>query len=232
MHFIRGIFGGSVGDGAHGFFTKYGRGDFSGPVLGVKVGKGVLRVTGSPEYCGGVGWVLAGSVEGSLDVSGCIYSRVDFRGALSGLGVDFLDKTKKGYYTVELDSELDSGVLKGVYESVGDGFPLLNVKGDKPWSLSSGKKLPKPGGGVKDNFVKASLGGSALGLLMEDLLFDVDGGFKGASVSHRYVIDEVVAPGDVKDPGEARIRAKRKGKVVRTVVVDGSERTSECSLLV
>jgi hypothetical protein len=223
MHFIRQLFTGSMEEWVHGFFTRYGRGVFNGPVLGVRRGKGVVKVDGSPEYCSSVGWILASSCQGVLNVSGSIYSKTDYRDAVRGLGVEFEDKTRKGYYTVNIKGVLDAGVLKGVYEAVPDGFILLSVKGERPWNLKSGKKPPKPGGEVKEGFFKASLGDAAVDLILDELLFDVEPGFREARVEHRYVIEDIIVLEGVENAAEARLRAKRKGRIERKTIVDGVE---------
>ena len=72
---------------------------------------------------------------------------------------------------------------------------------------------------------------SALQLLMDGILFDVDkkrvvsdknsGGIK---VSHTYVIKEMVVPEEYKnDFAAARIHAKRMGVIRRVVEVDGEK---------
>lgn len=148
MNFVKHFFVGSPEEWVHGRFTRYGRGVFDGPVAEAKVGRGI-RVSGSEEYCNAVGFVVVDSCPGLFDVSGSVVGKGDFRGLLRDAGVAFKDKSKKGFYAVEVSGELSSEVLKRVYLSAGDASVLLSLKsvGDKAFGLKCKKKLPKPGGG-------------------------------------------------------------------------------------
>ena len=221
-----------VEDSSHGFFTKYGRGEFNGPVLTVKQGKGAFKVSGTPEYCSMIGEIIASSASCDFDVKGSIFSKSDFRDDIREIGLDFEDKTKKGYFIANFKSVIEPGLLKPVYQAIPDGYVFLSLKGDKPWSINAGKKPPKPGGKIKETFFKASLGLESLDMLREELLFDVEGDFTEVRIENTYIIDEIVVPSDIKNASEARIHAKRKGKIRRKVTVDGVENTTEKEMIV
>ncbi|MFH1788765.1 MAG: hypothetical protein ABH834_05255, partial [Candidatus Altiarchaeota archaeon] len=98
--------------------------------------------------------------------------------------------------------------------------------------VRSKKKPPKPGSRVDDNFATADFDSRVAGFLRDEFLFDVSGEFKDVSVSHRYVIEGIVPPDGVSDPARIRVEAKRKGRVDRTVTVDGRETKTSADLLV
>jgi hypothetical protein len=164
-------------------------------------------------------------------VDGSLYSKLDFRDTLSGVGVEFDDKSKvrQGYFVAYVEDELSSSVLVDVYEKVPYATILLNLRGDKA-KLKCKKKPPKPGGEKDASFCSGILDLSVRRKLMDKVFFDV-GEFKEARVENRFIIDELVIPADVS-PAEARLQAKRKGRVERTVVADGVEKKSECKFLV
>ena len=141
-------------------------------------------------------------------------------------------ETKKGYFIANFKSVIEPGLLKPVYQAIPDGYVFLSLKGDKPWSINAGKKPPKPGGKIKETFFKASLGLESLDMLREELLFDVEGDFTEVRIENTYIIDEIVVPSDIKNASEARIHAKRKGKIRRKVTVDGVENTTEKEMIV
>ncbi|MFH1054544.1 MAG: hypothetical protein V1744_00460 [Candidatus Altiarchaeota archaeon] len=229
MHYIRQLFEGKTEDWIHALFTKYGRGDFAGPACEVGVGKDI-KFTGSVEYCTTFGW-LAASSGGDFKAEGGIYSKVDFREVLERLGVDFDDKSKEkqGYFVAALSGELKSDVLVEVYEKTPHATVLLNLTGGKV-KFKCKKKPPKPGGDKEVKFCSGALDASVLGKLKSEIFFDLQD-LKKAKVEHRIIVEDLVIPAGM-DAREARLQAERKGKIVRTVTVDGVEKKSECKFQV
>jgi len=65
----------------------------------------------------------------------------------------------------------------------------------------------------------------------EEFLFDATEG-KKFEISHDYLITEIIPPKDEKDFEKIRILAKRKGKIIRKMNVDGKEIKSEKEFMV
>ena len=229
MHFIRQLFEGKPEEWVHALFTRYGRGDYAGPAFEADIGK-AIKFKATVEYCSAF-VRLAALSGGSLDVEGAIYAKSDFRNVLDGLGVEYDDKSKpkKGIYVAQVKGELDSEVLVKVCEGAASAIILLNLTGSNS-KLKCKKKPPKPGGERELDFCSGQVDLSVLPKLKEDLLFDVSE-FKSVKVDNRFIIEELVIPQGLS-PGEARLQAKRKGILSRTVTVDGKERKSDCPLLV
>ncbi len=123
-----------------------------------------------------------------------------------------------------------------IYQEAEDEKVILNLSSledKKKWKLNGKKNLPSPGK-VDNKFFTGTLGLEALASLKEELLWDSDKeGFKEADISHKYTIDELIIPEEYKNNfTEARLRAKRKGKVKRVLVVDGQREEKESGLLV
>jgi len=96
---------------------------------------------------------------------------------------------------------------------------LLNIKVDD-FKLSVKGSIPKPGGKIKDNFCSATLPLNTL----DEFAFDFDQNFSEASIVNKFVITDLEVPDEYKnDPAMARLMAKRKGKLIRTITVDGNE---------
>jgi len=230
MHYIRALFVGGGGDWVHDWFTRYGRGEYPGPVCEVDVKKDI-RFKGSVEYCNAFGWVAA-QLGGDFKVNGALYGKRDFRGELRGLGLDFEDKSKpkRGLYAVELSEDaLPGGVLAQVYEKAPYATVLLGIAGGCA-KLTCKKKPPKPGKDKDLDFCSGALDVSVLGKLRDEVLWDA-GDFTKARVENRFIIDELVIPEGV-GAAEARLQARRRGRVRRRVTVDGEVEESECQLLV
>jgi hypothetical protein len=229
MHYIRQLFEGKSEDWVHLLFTRYGRGEFDGPVCQADIGKNI-KFSGSVEYCGTFVW-LAGLCGGDWNVDGAIYAKRDFRDALEAAGVEFDDKSKpkKGVYLAQVTGEMPGAVLADVVEKMPDATVLLNLASDKG-KLKCKKKPPKPGGEKDAAFFSGLLDVSVLGRMKEEVFFGA-GEFKTAKVQNILKIEELVIPPGAS-AAEARLNAKRKGKVLRTVTVDGIEKKSECGFVV
>jgi len=205
-------------------FTRYGRGDFDGPSCEVDVGKAV-KFKGTVEYATAFGQ-LASSSGGEYTVEGGVFGKIDFRQDLDSTGVEYDDKSKpkQGYYAAQLKGALPSEVLTGLYDKMHYVNVLLSFQGANA-KMKCKKKPPKPGGEKELEFFSGSMALSALPKLKEEVFFGA-GDFAKAKVEHRVMIEElVITPGS--SPAEARLHAKRKGKIVRVLTVDGREIRSE-----
>jgi len=229
MHYIKDLVGGGGEDWMHELFLKYGRGEYLGPVCWAQVKK-LVKFKASVEYANALGYVLA--LQGGIfEVKGSIFGKSDFRGDLESLGLDFDDasKQKKGLYVAVLDDELGSDVLVQVFERLPQVQPLLNLRGDSG-KLKCKKKPPKPGKEKDLEFAKGQVVGEGFGKLVEEVYFDLEA-FREATVENTFVVDELLIPEGMA-ASEARVKAKRKGRLIRKVVADGNEKTSEYELLV
>jgi hypothetical protein len=90
-----------------------------------------------------------------------------------------------------------------------------------------GKKLPKPGGKIKEDFCKAVM---PAGLLNEFVWETKD--FKKAIIKHVFIINELLVPKEYEnDYSQARVMAKRKGKLKRTIEFDGKKIEKEAEFV-
>jgi len=229
MHFVRQLFEGKVEEWVHLMFTRYGRGEFDGPACEVDVGKDV-RFKGTVEYCSVFGYMVA-SCGGDFKVDGAVFGKKDFRDGLKAAGLEFDDKSKpkQGFFVAQVNGEFPGGVLAKVYSGIPHATVLLNLVGAKG-KLKCKKKPPKPRGEKDNEFCSGSMALTALPKLKEEVFFDAPD-FRKAKVENKFVIEELLfSPG--MDAARARLEAKRKGKVVRKVTVDGVERKSEAKFAV
>ncbi|MFH0862775.1 MAG: hypothetical protein V1875_07095 [Candidatus Altiarchaeota archaeon] len=224
MHYVKQLFQGKPEEWVHLQFTRYGRGLFDGPYVEVDAGKDI-KFKGSVEYSTVLGQ-LAASGGGDFKVEGAIYAKKDFRDDLRGLGVEFDDKSKvkRSFFVAELSGDFPSAVLVDIYSKVPHATVLLNFAG-AGGKFKCKKKPPKPGGEKVNDFCSGSMALSALPKLKGEVLFDV-GDFKKAVVDNKFQIESLTIPPGMSS-ADARLYAKRKGKVLRTVTVDGVDKKSE-----
>ena len=98
-------------------------------------------------------------------------------------------------------------------------------------SLKTKVKAPKAGKpGKADEEPKADycvFSTSEKGFV-DEFAFDVNKSFKKLFVKHTFVIESLVVPEEYKNDFEkARMYAKRKGKIIRILNIDGSEVVKE-----
>ncbi len=227
MHYLRILMEGGSDAGIHSLFTKYGRGEYLGPVCDVDVGKNI-KYKASIEYAGVFGLLTAMS-GGDLNVEGTVFAKDDFRDVLSSLGIDFKDKSKvkQSYYVAEVKGTYPSDAMAKFYDAVPYATVLFTIKGGKS-QMKCKKKPPKPGKDKILDFCSGTIDKSVLDKMMEDIFFDVKG-FTKAKCENTYVIKELVVPAGV-EPAQARIDAKRVGEIVRKVNTDGVEKVSKVKL--
>jgi len=231
MHYIKQIFSDDIEDWVHRLFVKYGRGEYQGPRIRIACAGKYVKVSATYDYATALCEVLAKNFGGELSVSGKIISREKIEDLVS----DFLkikkSKGKKGVFELEVAGDVDAQALVGIIAASPGTFFLLNLTSGKN-KIKSKNKLPKPGSKLKEGFVTASYDAGILPTISDEFLFDVEGDFTEASISHTYKIDELVKPEGVDDPARIRVESKRKGKVIREVSVDGVDKKCEHSLLI
>jgi len=233
MDFIREIFEGNPDqDWIHNKFVKYGKGEFPGPYISIKKSRSLLKISSSADYVNILGMLIVETSTGNLKVDGSILSREEINSYLETLGLEIgKSGKKKGIFTYKVKGDVDSRALAELYSKVRDGILLLNLDSGNKVGLKVKKKLPKPGSKLNEKFCTGVIGLNDR--ILDEICFGIDAkDFKEIEISHRYRIDEVIIPEDCKDFSLARILAKRKGSVRRTVKVDGAVHEAEKELFV
>lgn len=205
--FIKKIFTGKVDSSAHNQFVRFGKGVYSGRAAISLWKTGKIKLSGSYEYAND--FVLLAS-EFQVKFSGSILSR-------EPLDLDN-EKKKAGLFSYEV-SNLAREKIKEIADKV--YYMLLDCEGEV--SLKIKKKLPKPGKSeekkIDDKFCVLEASIDKWPRIKEAFCWDVDG--KKIKISHTYNIGEIIIPRDEKNPEEMRLKAKRKGTLLRKIEVDG-----------
>lgn len=224
MNFIKKIVEGDVDEAVHNKLARYGKGDYERGLMLIKKGKKNIRIKASHDWANDFFGLIAENIKKDAEVKGKILAFRDFK---SEIGLELKSFSKWGkLFTVELDLILTPEQMKLIYEKFNGDFLLLNVKSDD-LKLSVKNSIPKPGGKVKDNFCSATLPLSVL----DEFAFDFDNDFSEAKIVNKFVITELIVPKEYeKDFAKARIMAKRKGKLVRLITVDGKNVEKEYSM--
>jgi len=232
--FINKIFNGEVDELVHLQFQKFSRGEFKykAMVVGKAQAKGVYRVSTTAEYANELVRYFAEKLgENSSHVSGVILTtrklddELDFDDRKLAVGIRkyIFDREMTGTQILELVDKY-TNCFFGFSFKVGDDELKI-----KPKAPKSGKPNSK-GDGPKVDFCKLRTKDTEI---VRKLIFDDEArNFKSVEISHDFIIDEIVVSDELKaEAGEdykmIKEMAKRKGKIVRKIVVDGREVVKE-----
>lgn len=230
--FIAKIFSGESDNWVHQQFQKFGRGNYTYRALvNAKNSKGNYSVATGAEYVNEVVYSLAEKLGANkAKVTGVIVSTFKlsemplFHKLLSGVDIKQFAGVKQYVINHELSGTEMMSYLNGFPDaffalSFSHGGTELKIKAKAPKSAkpSTSEKAPVA------EFCKIKTSDAEF---VKKILFDVHE-FKKAEISHTYLIDEIILAKNTKTPEEMRKLAKRKGKIVRKVIVDGAEKVSE-----
>ena len=214
--FIKKIFEGNADEQVHRQFVRFSRGSFLGRAALNLVKKDRIKLGGSFEFAND--FVNLASELGDARFSGIILNRSE----VSDLGA-VKKKNSLSEYNVQ---DISSEKIKEIKNS----YSMLLDADGQGFSLKMKKKLPKPGKSgelkIDDKFC----------ILEADLRYwDKIKDFfmlpdcSRAKISHVYIIDEVVVDRNEKDFSKMRESARKRGKIVRKMIVDGQEIREEKS---
>jgi len=212
--FIKKIFEGKdVGD-AKKYFVRFGKGNYKRRFLTSVTRSKKIKVRGSFELANDfVNFVKENS---DVKFSGNVLAKDKVSGKEG--------KKKAGYFVYEI-SESSIDEFENAY------FYLLNVNSDDI-VLKIKKSLPKPGKDAKkidDKFCALDVEEKYWENIRKSFFWDLPDKFKKAIIEHELIITDIIYPEGEKDPVKIRELAKRKGKIVRKIIIDGSEKTSEAN---
>ena len=222
MNFIKKIFENKIDDLVHKQFTRFSKGQFERALITIKKSKN-LTIKTSYEFSNDFVDLIAQNTKEKLQVTGKIISLKDLEPKIE---VKYQKKGKN--FISEINTTMEPEQLKKLYEDFKDQYLLLTIK-SKEFSLKTKTSIPKPGREVKDDFCKLTLPLKFL----DEFLFDVHQDFKEAKIKHTYIIEEIIIPKEYKNNFQlARLNAKRKGKIIREIILNGKKIIKEKQILI
>jgi len=226
MNFIKKIFDEEIDENVHLQFQKFSKGEFINKALieVKKTGKGYTIKT-SAEFANELVRIVAQKLgEQKIIVKGAIVSTADLTGEL-----EFKDKKQfQGVKKYLIEKELSGEEVINLLDKFPKNFFALTFNaGDnklkiKPKAPKSPKSKNK-GEAPKPDF--CSLKTPDIEIAKSFVFEKTD--FKQVLVNHTFYIDEIIMPEGETDYAKIRKMAKRKGKIIRTAIIDGQEMKSE-----
>ena len=171
---------------------------------------------------------MAPLIKEDVSLNGVILTKNKIINELNEFGIEPKKVTGKKY---TIQETMSKEKFKEFVEKFNSCFLLLNLKSGKH-SISVKKSIPKPGKLV-EKFVTAKFDLSDLDTIKREFLFDIKAdNFKDISIKYTYIIDEIIIPDEFKNnPEEARLNAKRKGRIIRKIEIDSKTEEKEIQLL-
>lgn len=230
MNFIRKIFQEKIDDAVHSQFVRFGKGRFENKaVINVKRNN-KIRLNTTFEFANDL-VLFAAELAKKLSVSGIILSKQSNSELEKLLGKS---EKKKSLFSFNVAKELSLEELEKIAKVA--YYMLLDCDAEGI-SLRIKKKLPRPKpqgtlSKIGDKFCILELEKKFQQQLIDEFLFDIPGEFKKVRIDHCYIINDIVIPKGERDFALIRLLAKRKGKIIRHIVADGKEVSSEKTFLV
>lgn len=213
--FLKKVMTGRGDSDSHRYFLRFGKGDYARRFL-LSFKKGTkIKIKGSFEWANE--FVKFVRMHKDLKFSGKILSKEKVAGKEG--------KKKAGVFVYEIE-ESSISEFENAY------FLLLNTN-DSEMALKIKKSLPKPGKNEKkidDSFCVLEIDAKYWNAAKEAFFWDVPEG-KKCTVEHELKINEIIMPEGESVPVKIRELAKRKGKMVRKINIDGKEIIKEHDLV-
>lgn len=224
----------SSDDEIHSDFLKFGRGEYRDRYLvEAKKQKDFYSIKTGPEYVNFLVRKCLEKIPGKVSVKGIIVSTTNLSDEAKFEISDVSNFQGIRKMKIETESESSNFIeLMNKYPRVffalsfeGPDF-FLKVKAKAPKSAKPGKESED---GPRANFCTIKTKDKTI---VDELIFDKKD-FNEISINHTLFVEDIVYPKDMNSlkPEEIRERSKRKGKIVRKVVVDGKEIVGESEFI-
>jgi len=224
----------------HRHFYRYSKGEFIGPAIKITKTNTRMNLKGTHEYEDLILEIVANTLsEEEVEIKGRLISGSDTSEIISDLGFNWnLKKSTsqtKNYKTDILSKTNKEKLLKSVEAFRKTSYFLVSFNLNPTCKVTTKKNIPQPSkkkveeddvdkriqfcsGIINNNESNLNL---VLNLALPDFKSDLNRKWKSIILKNNYKINEIILPEDVDNWGLKRILAKRKGRLFRSIEVDG-----------
>jgi len=255
MSWVAKIIEGNPDEFSHARLVKYGIGSHPGPRTKLTLSKPSIKFKADLDQEKTIlkGYLL-GAPEGSHKVKGMLITYSDRTEEFGKLNMPITWKKSKGkgapVFKAKLDEVAPLADIKALLE-IDDPttFYLLSLNprdGTKPWKVTTKTSFPK--GGPKEEeedadekdpvFTKGALGNTPevrefiLDTYLPDFKDKLTEKSKNVTIRNNIVIEDIEIPDDPSlSFSEKRRLAKKRGKLIRSITIDGKDFTLEYEFL-
>ena len=225
---LKKIFQGKTDNILHGEFIKFSKGSFKDKyLLEAKKQKSGWSIKTGPEFANYFVRACLEGVSEDINVMGVIVATFD----VSKKAEFPIERIKKfmGIQQAVINSKISPSKIIKLIEEYPRAFFALSFS-TPLYQLKIKAKAPKSAkpaaGGEKGPKIDLCSLKTSDRKIVEDLFFDCPD-FNEVSINHEIAIDQIIIPKGINDPTQLREQSKRKGKIIRTINVDGKEKKSE-----
>ncbi|MHA1985854.1 MAG: hypothetical protein ACW98D_04350 [Promethearchaeota archaeon] len=224
----------------HRHFYRYSKGEFIGPALKITKSKARITLKGSHEYEDLILEAVANNIsEDEVDIKGTLITGSDISELITNLGFDWNLKKSTGKtknYKANILSKTNKGTL---LESI-DAFRktsyfLISLNLNPTCKVTTKKNIPQPSQKkVEEDDLSKRIGfcsGTIVNndknlkmvkeLSLHDFQSDIPEKWKSIIIKNNYKITDIILPDHIDNWQLKRILAIRKGKLFRSIDIDG-----------
>lgn len=237
----------------HRHFYRYSKGDFIGPAMKISKSKAKITLKGSHEYEDLILEIVTKSISNPneiFEIKGTLISGVDTSEIISNLGYNWNLKKSTGqtknYKVNILDKTVKDKLIESIQAFRENSYFLLSLNLNPNCKVTTKKKIPQPSKKkIEDDDVNARIQfcrgyisnteknlDTVLNLSVPDFKSELPGTWKSITIFNNYKITDIDIPKNVKDSRLLRIMAIRKGKLLRSIEVDGEIIEKQYNLVV
>ncbi|MBR9705507.1 hypothetical protein GOV14_00580 [Candidatus Pacearchaeota archaeon] len=220
----------------HNQFVKFSRGQFPNrAMIRAKISKGRYIIDTTAEFSKDLIITLAEKLgDQKTLVTGALISTVDLEGQFEykerkmAMGVKkyMIESEMSGNEIIALCGKIEKTFFAFSFKS-GDTELTIQIKSPKSAKGSSSSK--KEGKKAKINFCKLKTEDKSI---VNTLIFDSEASnFKKIEIKHDIIVDKIILPEGEDDFVKIRELAKRQGKIVRKLDIDGKEVQKEAEFI-
>jgi hypothetical protein len=228
------IFEGIFDEEVHSDFMKFSRGEFKDKYLiNAKKQSNKWAIKTGHEFANN--FVKSGltKCEGKIKVTGIIATTLDIKEEMN-FNIEKISNFQ-GVKKYIINTEIEpSNIINLIDKYPRVFFALSFSNSDMDIKIKAKPpKSSKPGKGDEDVKADFCTIKTSKKEVIEELFFDVGLDWKEISINHIIKINDIIYPEDMEKlkPAEVREKAKRKGILIRKIIIDGKEQTKQAEFI-
>lgn len=237
----------------HRHFYRYSKGDFIGPAIKITKTKAKITLKGSHEYEDLILEIIAKTIsdpQQSFEVKGKLITGMELSETITDLGLNWILKKSTGKtmnYKADIVDQINKNqLLQAIKIFRENSYLLLSFIINTTIKVTTKKNIPQPSKKKAEDddvskriqFCTGTISNTdanlkmVLDLVASDFKTDVPDNWKTIILLNNYNITEIVIPKDIKESRLLRIMAIRKGKMYRSINIDGELIEKQYSIFV
>jgi len=226
----------------HRHFYRYSKGDFIGPAIKITKTKAKITLKGTHEYEDLILEIIAKTIsdpQQSFEVKGKLITGMDLSETITDLGLNWILKKSTGKtknYKADIVDQINKNqLLQAIKIFRENSYLLLSFIINTTIKVTTKKNIPQPSKKKTEDddvskriqFCTGTISNTdanikmVLDLVASDFKTDVPENWKTIILLNNYNITEIVIPKDIKESRLLRIMAIRKGKMYRSINING-----------